>query len=290
MRLWNNITVEEAEIMMAESKVLLLDMRDYKAWLAGHHPDAIHLHELNLRSFLKHTSRSVPVLIYCYHGHKSQDMAQLFSDFGFTSCYSLDGGYEAWCPQMRQPDNDLSRDLKRWMVDQNFHPNNLDLRGDNNETALMVAAREGLESFCRELVFAGASLDNTNKDGNNALWMAVQSGSGKIVQLLLDNDINFDNQNDHGATPLIYAASLGYFQLVNKLVEAGADTRLTTADGFTAADVASTRQVLMFLMQRQHVLNFQPSKAQLAVNSGFMPRTHYSIPVSPASAVAQATY
>ena len=32
-------------------------------------------------------------------------MAQLFSDFGFINCYSLDGGYEAWKdrPQRAMP-------------------------------------------------------------------------------------------------------------------------------------------------------------------------------------------
>lgn len=257
---WINLSVEEADIMLVENDMLLLDMRDYKAWRAGHHPRAIHLTEHNLKAFLKHTHRAVPVLIYCYHGHKSQDMAQLFSDFGFTSCYSLDGGYEAWCPHIRQPDSELSLDLKHWLLEQGFLPTNLDMRSSNNETALMVAARYGRENICRELVFAGASLDLTNKDGNNALWMSIQSGSTRIARLLLDNDINFDNQNDHGATALIYAASLGQFEMVDLLVNAGADAELTTEDDFSARDVAATRQILMYLMHKhamsQRLLSF----------------------------------
>lgn len=244
---WNTVSVEEADLMIADADVLLLDMRDFKAYLAGHHPKAIHLNDQNLRALLKHTCRTVPVLIYCYHGHRSQDMAQLFSDFGFTSCYSLDGGYEAWFPHIRLPDNELSPALRSWMVEQGFDPRNLDARGSNNETALMQAAREAETGFCRELVFAGASLDLTNKDGNNALWMACQGGNLATVRLLLDNDIDFDNQNDHGATALIYAASLGRTDLAGCLVNAGADTGLATLDGFTALDVAASRQTLLLL-------------------------------------------
>ena len=112
---WHNISVSEAEEMLYDSHMLVLDMRDFRSYLADHHPRALHLTSDNLRAILKHTARSVPVLIYCYHGHRSQDMAQLFSDFGFTSCYSLDGGYEAWCPDIRHPDNELSKELRQWI-------------------------------------------------------------------------------------------------------------------------------------------------------------------------------
>ena len=108
---WTNVSIPEAEQMLENGEILLLDMRDYLAYLAGHHPRALHLNDQNLRALLKHTARSVPILIYCYHGHRSQDMAQLFSDFGFTSCYSLEGGYEAWFPEFRLADRELSDGL-----------------------------------------------------------------------------------------------------------------------------------------------------------------------------------
>ncbi|MAK91186.1 MAG: hypothetical protein CMI13_08140 [Oleibacter sp.] len=244
---WHNISVSEAEEMLYDSQMLVLDMRDFRSYLADHHPRALHLTSDNLRAILKHTARSVPVLIYCYHGHRSQDMAQLFSDFGFTSCYSLDGGYEAWCPDIRHPDNELSKELRQWMLEHNFMPANLDERGDNNETALMHACRAGLYPFARELVLAGAGIDLVNKDGNNALWMACQSGNEDIVNLLLNNDIDMDQQNDHGATALIYAASAGNLALTAMLIEAGADTTLTTLDDFSALDVAANAKTLRML-------------------------------------------
>lgn len=247
MSKWQHISVSEAEDLLYEAEFLVLDMRDFRSYLRGHHPRALHLHEQNLRALLKHTNRSVPVLIYCYHGHRSQDMAQLFSDFGFTSCYSLDGGYDAWYPHIGRPQTELSADLTAWISQHGLFARNLDQRFSHNETALMLAAREGEYAIARELVLAGAGLDLVNNDGNNALWMAVQSGSVAIAALLLANDIQMDQQNDHGATALMFAASRGDDAMVALLLEHGADVNLTTLDDFNAADVAASAKVLRLL-------------------------------------------
>jgi thiosulfate sulfurtransferase len=91
------ITVEEAQILLAgQDNVMLLDMRDAQAYCQGHDPRAIHLGDSTLRGLLKNLPRDMQLIISCYHGNASQKMSSLFADFGFTACYSLDGGYEAW--------------------------------------------------------------------------------------------------------------------------------------------------------------------------------------------------
>lgn len=241
---WTNVSIPEAEQMLANGDILLLDMRDYRAYLAGHHPRALHLNDQNLRALLKHTARSVPILIYCYHGHRSQDMAQLFSDFGFTSCYSLDGGYEAWFPEFCTAGRELSDDLIEWQLLNGFDPANLDHRSANNETALMQLCRLGRSELALELLEAGASLDLCSGDGTNALWMAVQSGDIDLIGTLLQSGINIDQQNDNGATSLMLAMSMDMPAVVRLLLSFGANTHLTTLDGFAAADVAASRRVL----------------------------------------------
>ena len=241
------VSVAEAEQMINDSNIVVLDMRDIRFYLAGHHPKALHLSDSNLRSLLKHTAKHVPILIYCYHGNSSQDMAQLFSDFGFKNCYSLDGGYEAWFQTVKNPSRELSDCLKSWMTERGFDPGNLDKRGWNNDTALIRAAREGAVAICEELLAAGASVNLKNKDGNNALWMACVSESEHIIQMLLENGIDIDNQNDNGATALIYASSAGKTGMVKKLVGYGADTSLLTLDDFSTLDVAANIEILKFL-------------------------------------------
>ena len=93
---YQRISVEQAQRLLATENTMLLDMRDARAYCQGHAPRAPRLSELNLRTLLKSTPNHVHLIICCEHGHASRDMAQLFSDFGFINCYSLDGGYEAW--------------------------------------------------------------------------------------------------------------------------------------------------------------------------------------------------
>lgn len=261
------VSIAAAEQMIADAHVLLLDMRDYRAWLKNHHPRALHLNELNLRMLLKQAARHIPVLIYCDHGHASQDMAQLFSDFGFTSCYSLDGGYEAWYPLQTLPRIDLSEALTEWLEMRDYDPDNLDMRGPNNETALMLAARTGAVDVCRELLLAGAGINLVNKDGNNALWMACHQGDSALVGLLIEQGIQLNNANDNGATALIYAAAADKLAIVRQLVEAGADTTCVTRDDFRALDVAASTEVLRYLRRHTPLSSARPVAAAAASRS-----------------------
>ncbi len=93
---YQRIGVEQAERLLASENAMLLDMRDARTYCQGHDPHATRLSELNLHTLLKSTPPHVHLIICCDRGHASRDMAQLFSDFGFVNCYSLDGGYEAW--------------------------------------------------------------------------------------------------------------------------------------------------------------------------------------------------
>ena len=222
-------------------------MRDNRSYLAGHHPKALHLSEQSLRPHLKHTARHIPIIIYCYHGHSSQDMAKLFSDFGFTNCYSIDGGYEAWFQTVCIPKIPLSEALCEWLNEHGFNPENLDQRGENNNTALLVAARQGNVAIAMELINAGASLNLVNKDGNNALWMASFSDSLPLISALIEAGIDIDHQNDNGATALIYAASAGKSEIVDALITQGADANRVTLDDFNALDVAASRDVFRLL-------------------------------------------
>lgn len=103
MTFWQEISVVEAKQLLQSGNVLTLDTRDMDHYLQGHLPNALHLDAGYLRSLLKNAARHLPILIYCYHGISSRDMAQLFADFGFTNCYSLEGGYAAWYQDLESP-------------------------------------------------------------------------------------------------------------------------------------------------------------------------------------------
>lgn len=103
MNTFDRISVAQAEALLsARDSVMLLDMRDARAYCQGHDPRAVHLSQLNLRKLLRNTPKQVHLIFCCAHGEASQDMARLFGDFGFLHCYSLDGGYAAWQARPQQ--------------------------------------------------------------------------------------------------------------------------------------------------------------------------------------------
>jgi thiosulfate sulfurtransferase len=93
---FERISVAQAKQLISDRKPLIVDVRDVDAYKAAALPEARHVSMSNFPAFRRSADRSAPVLIYCYHGNASQDMAQLFVDFGFAEVYSMDGGFEAW--------------------------------------------------------------------------------------------------------------------------------------------------------------------------------------------------
>lgn len=96
MSKFKTITATELKPMLQDNVPMLLDCRDVKDYRAGHIDDALHLHEGLRDSLLMKGDKARPMVIYCYHGHASEHVAEMFSDFGFTDVYSLKDGYAAW--------------------------------------------------------------------------------------------------------------------------------------------------------------------------------------------------
>jgi rhodanese-related sulfurtransferase len=74
---------------------VLFDVRDRASFDKGRLARAEHLTEADLPAALARLARATPLVIYCYHGHASQEYARTFCDFGFEEVYSVDGGFEA---------------------------------------------------------------------------------------------------------------------------------------------------------------------------------------------------
>ncbi|POF33833.1 rhodanese-like domain-containing protein [Roseibium marinum] len=93
---FQRINVQTARELASRDDVLIIDVRDVKAYKKQHIPEARNVSINNLAAILDSAPRDMPVLIYCYRGYASQDYARAFSDFRFQEVYSLDGGYDAW--------------------------------------------------------------------------------------------------------------------------------------------------------------------------------------------------
>ena len=90
------IGVEEARELIENDNAQVIDIRDARAYAAGHIVDAEHIDNNNVESFIQRADTSRPLIVCCYHGNMSKGAAAFFVDRGFTKTCSLDGGYEAW--------------------------------------------------------------------------------------------------------------------------------------------------------------------------------------------------
>lgn len=106
---FREITPQNASRLLLEREdTLVLDMRDRHAFQLHHHPRAISLDETTLNRMIRQTDKDTPIIVVCYHGNSSKDIAQLFMDFGFSDSYSLQGGYDAWKPLLSLSVSDIS--------------------------------------------------------------------------------------------------------------------------------------------------------------------------------------
>lgn len=93
---WQRISPEDAAKLMAARAPVLLDVRDAGSYAAAHIPGAIFIDNQSVQDFVASADKTVPVLVYCYHGNSSQGASAWLSEKGFAEVYSLDGGFEVW--------------------------------------------------------------------------------------------------------------------------------------------------------------------------------------------------
>jgi ankyrin repeat protein len=103
-----------------------------------------------------------------------------------------------------------------------------DLKSTNRfgGTALIPAAERGHVETVRRLIEAGIDVDHVNNLGWTALLEAVLLGDGgerhqQIVQILLDAGADASLPDRDGVTPIQHARSRGYTEIEQILVEAG---------------------------------------------------------------------
>jgi thiosulfate/3-mercaptopyruvate sulfurtransferase len=247
-RNFQRIDAATASRLLARGQMLVLDSRDQASFDLAHIPTARRLSGENLDATLLGTPKTLPVLLYCYHGNASQTYGQMFADFGFAEVYSLDGGFAAWQrARAGTAPPALTPGLAQWLQQHGYPCDDLEAVAEHGMTPLMRASKAGETGMVFELLQAGASPDATNVDGNNALWLGCVGENLEVLGVLIRAGAALDHQNDNGATCLMYAASTGKHAVLDALLAAGADPALRTLDDFSALDMAATIECLRLL-------------------------------------------
>ena len=96
---WQRLNLNHFKTMREQGLVQVVDIRDGASFTAGHIPGAQPLNDGNLEAFLASADKTRPLVVCCYHGHSSQNVAAFLAGEAFQEVYSLDGGYSAWAVQ-----------------------------------------------------------------------------------------------------------------------------------------------------------------------------------------------
>ncbi|KAH8727644.1 ankyrin repeat-containing domain protein [Phaeosphaeriaceae sp. PMI808] len=122
------------------------------------------------------------------------------------------------------------------------------------QTALLLAAENGHTHVANVLLAKGAELHHRSLNGGTALAWAVCNNHEETVIYLLKEGLDINDCDNSGLCALTAASSLGFIEIVNLLIEKGAnvDCRSAVPKGFTpvmAAAVAGHANVVQVLIE-----------------------------------------
>ena len=106
------------------------------------------------------------------------------------------------------------------LLEKKVNPN---VGNERGETPLHWAVLYGKAELVRELLDAGADVNNSDYDTFTALFMASEMGSLAIVKMLITANANVNEKaRHHLGSPLYIAAKKGHTEVADALIEAGA--------------------------------------------------------------------
>eukprot|EP01155_Anaeramoeba_flamelloides_P024255 Anaeramoba_flamelloidesa809508_40.p1 GENE.a809508_40~~a809508_40.p1 ORF type:complete len:579 (-),score=150.49 a809508_40:32-1768(-) len=120
----------------------------------------------------------------------------------------------------------------------------LDKKDFKGKTPLAYAIEQEHNKLAKWLIKFGADILTTTFSGLNLLSLCSINGNEKILNLLLQNEqiklLNLINQRDHSQkSPLIYACENNHINILNTLIEHGADVNQLGTNGQSALHFAS---------------------------------------------------
>jgi rhodanese-related sulfurtransferase/transcriptional regulator with XRE-family HTH domain len=86
----------EADVLIAQGDVAIIDVREPHEWATGHLPGARHVPLGQLRASWDAAGLEGKILFVCQSGARSMTAAKLAETHGLTDVYSLEGGTPGW--------------------------------------------------------------------------------------------------------------------------------------------------------------------------------------------------
>jgi thiosulfate sulfurtransferase len=99
---YKDLYAHQIDEFTKQAGAIIIDIRDIHSYNTGHMKNALHIDGPTMGGLIQQRKNNPPVLIYCYHGNSSRDMAEMILGMGFTNVAHLVGGWQAWMNYLAQ--------------------------------------------------------------------------------------------------------------------------------------------------------------------------------------------
>ena len=116
---------------------------------------------------------------------------------------------------------------------------NVNISGNNDQTALYIAAEEGFVEIAKLLLAAGACVNPVGND-SVPLWAACGHGHLDMVNMLIDAKAYIHKSEVRGCSSICFSSTGGYAEIVQTLLAAGCDANESLDSGETVRVILTT--------------------------------------------------
>jgi hypothetical protein len=136
-------------------------------------------------------------------------------------------------------------DIAKFLLERGAKVN---LKDKLKRTPLMMIDSDATPELVQLLINYGSKLNNADAEGKTVLHHISGSNvDAGIIRMLIAYGININAVDNEGNTPLIAAAEMNDKNMLNILLESGADTRHRNRNGKTAADITDSAEIRQIL-------------------------------------------
>lgn len=96
MTTFKEINSEQAWEILNNKNAVLVDIRDLSHFIYSRPQSAFHLTHQRFSEFQQKYEYDQPIIVSCYHGVSSRNVAQFLVEQGYDEVYSLIGGFAGW--------------------------------------------------------------------------------------------------------------------------------------------------------------------------------------------------
>jgi rhodanese-related sulfurtransferase len=93
---YKNVSTEDAQKLIENNEVVVLDVRTIEEFQGGHIPNATLIPLQELENRLNEIDKEKGYLVVCRSGNRSAQASEILSNNGFSNIYNMTGGMNNW--------------------------------------------------------------------------------------------------------------------------------------------------------------------------------------------------